>query len=76
MATILPFQPRDRQFASSRETAAQEAAQELATDHDELARAAADAADRFGEIVLFTGVRYSRWDEQAGEAGVELAPAE
>ena len=72
MATILPFQLRDRPYAPLRE----EGAQDLAADHDELARAAAGAADRFGEIVLFTGVRYSRWDEQAGEAGVELAPAE
>ena len=72
MATILPFQPRDRQLASSRETAAQE----LATDHDEATRAAADAADRFGEIVLFTGVRYSRWDDQSSDAGAELMPAE
>jgi hypothetical protein len=66
MATIIQFQPRQRHGAPLRD----EVEQDLAGDDRE------DVSDRFGEIVLFTGVRYSRWDEQSSEMGAELAPAE
>jgi hypothetical protein len=70
MATILPFQLRDRHCApQQRNTVPQDLAED---DHEEALR----ASDRFGEIVLFTGVRYSRWEEQTSDAGAELAPAE
>ena len=69
MATILPFQLRDRHCALQRNTVPQHLAED---DHEE----APCASDHFGEIVLFTGVRYSRWDEQPSDAGAELAPAE
>jgi hypothetical protein len=69
MATIIPFQLRDRQCPSQRDMDPQELDE---NDHDEAPR----ASDRYGEIVLFTGVRYSRWDEQPSDAGAEFAPAE
>ena len=70
MATILQFQPRDRHGAPAREADARE----LDSEHDETT---SRPSDRFGEIVLFTGVRYSRWDEQSSsDAGEELMPAE
>ncbi len=69
MATILPFQPRERHCAPPRDAVSQD----LTEDEHE---GAPQASDRFGEIVLFTGVRYSRWDEQATDAAAQLAPAE
>jgi hypothetical protein len=84
MATILQFQPRERHAVLADASLA---------DDLEIDRNAADAQEqqRRGEIVLFTGVRYSRWEEPLTELNLaelnladgnlaetkkELAPAE
>lgn len=64
MATILPFQPRDRH-----EDAAPDAVPGRITDDDDAS--AANGSQPRGEIVLFTGVRYSRGVAPISPADVE-----
>ena len=68
MATILPFQPRDRHDGPSRANEAEG----LTPDEAVMDR---NSAQRRGEILLFTGVRYSRWAD-AGAPETDRANAE
>ena len=74
MATILRFQPRDRQG----DTRPEDVHTDARTERDGTGQEtiAGSPFEQRGEIILFTGVRYCRWGEQPSDAGAEPMPAE
>lgn len=85
MATILRFEPRPSSNPSSDLMADTDAQRGKGLDRHEITARATTTDTHYettierGEVVLFTGVRYSRWEESAHGAptsSIEAQPAE